>query len=42
VKWDGYRLSVLIEPTRIRILTRAGHDWMSYKRRDAIAETCAH
>ncbi|MBY3249857.1 non-homologous end-joining DNA ligase [Rhizobium laguerreae] len=27
VKWDGYRLSVHIEPTRIRILTRGGHDW---------------
>ncbi|AHF83711.1 ATP-dependent DNA ligase [Rhizobium leguminosarum bv. trifolii WSM1689] len=27
IKWDGYRLSVHIEPTRIRILTRGGHDW---------------
>ncbi|MBY3067481.1 ATP-dependent DNA ligase [Rhizobium laguerreae] len=27
IKWDGYRLSVHIEPRRIRILTRGGHDW---------------
>ncbi|MBY2996736.1 ATP-dependent DNA ligase [Rhizobium leguminosarum] len=27
IKWDGYRLSVHIEPTGIRILTRGGHDW---------------
>ncbi|TAX37056.1 non-homologous end-joining DNA ligase [Rhizobium leguminosarum] len=27
IKWDGYRLSVHIEPTGIRILTRSGHDW---------------
>ncbi|MBY5328504.1 non-homologous end-joining DNA ligase [Rhizobium leguminosarum] len=27
IKWDGYRLSVHVEPTRIRILTRGGHDW---------------
>ncbi|MGO7015649.1 non-homologous end-joining DNA ligase [Rhizobium leguminosarum] len=27
VKWDGYRLSVHVEPTAIRILTRGGHDW---------------
>ncbi|WP_017996637.1 non-homologous end-joining DNA ligase [Rhizobium leguminosarum] len=27
VKWDGYRLSVHVEPTGIRILTRGGHDW---------------
>jgi bifunctional non-homologous end joining protein LigD len=27
VKWDGYRLAVHIEPGRVRILTRGGHDW---------------
>ncbi|NKL65344.1 ATP-dependent DNA ligase [Rhizobium leguminosarum] len=27
IKWDGYRLFVHVEPTRIRILTRGGHDW---------------
>ncbi|TBB72074.1 non-homologous end-joining DNA ligase [Rhizobium ruizarguesonis] len=27
IKWDGYRLSVHIEPTGVRILTRGGHDW---------------
>ncbi|NTZ63905.1 ATP-dependent DNA ligase, partial [Agrobacterium tumefaciens] len=27
LKWDGYRLAVHIEPQRIRILTRGGHDW---------------
>jgi bifunctional non-homologous end joining protein LigD len=27
IKWDGYRLSVHVEPTGIRILTRGGHDW---------------
>ncbi|MGX9988813.1 non-homologous end-joining DNA ligase [Rhizobium sp. Z1P35] len=27
VKWDGYRLAVHIEPSRVRILTRGGHDW---------------
>ena len=27
IKWDGYRLSVHVEPKRIRILTRGGHDW---------------
>ncbi|MGZ2504531.1 bifunctional non-homologous end joining protein LigD [Rhizobium beringeri] len=27
IKWDGYRLSVHVEPTNIRILTRGGHDW---------------
>ncbi|ANL49511.1 ATP-dependent DNA ligase protein (plasmid) [Rhizobium phaseoli] len=27
VKWDGYRLAIHIEPKRIRILTRGGHDW---------------
>ncbi|NKJ96103.1 ATP-dependent DNA ligase [Rhizobium leguminosarum bv. viciae] len=27
IKWDGYRLSVHIEPRGIRILTRGGHDW---------------
>ena len=27
VKWDGYRVAVHIEPNRVRILTRNGHDW---------------
>ncbi|WP_457578703.1 non-homologous end-joining DNA ligase [Ensifer adhaerens] len=27
IKWDGYRLSIHIEPTGIRILTRNGHNW---------------
>ncbi|MBY5585334.1 non-homologous end-joining DNA ligase [Rhizobium leguminosarum] len=27
VKWDGYRLTVHIEPSGVRILTRGGHDW---------------
>ncbi|WP_313617994.1 ATP-dependent DNA ligase, partial [Agrobacterium sp.] len=27
IKWDGYRLAVHIEPQRIRVLTRNGHDW---------------
>ncbi|NKQ85185.1 non-homologous end-joining DNA ligase [Rhizobium ruizarguesonis] len=27
IKWDGYRLSVHVEPTGIRILTRGGYDW---------------
>ncbi|MDQ1199055.1 ATP-dependent DNA ligase [Rhizobium sp. SORGH_AS 787] len=27
LKWDGYRLAVHIEPKRVRILTRGGHDW---------------
>ena len=27
IKWDGYRLAVHIEPNRVRILTRNGHDW---------------
>ncbi|MBB4277009.1 non-homologous end-joining DNA ligase [Rhizobium mongolense] len=27
IKWDGYRLSVHIEPKGIRIITRGGHDW---------------
>jgi bifunctional non-homologous end joining protein LigD len=30
VKWDGYRLAVHIEPRRVRIITRGGHDWTSY------------
>ncbi|MDW9906043.1 ATP-dependent DNA ligase [Sinorhizobium meliloti] len=29
VKWDGYRLSVHIEPGRVRIITRGGYDWTS-------------
>lgn len=27
IKWDGYRLAVHIEPNRVRIITRGGHDW---------------
>ncbi|BCB17878.1 ATP-dependent DNA ligase [Bosea sp. ANAM02] len=27
VKWDGYRLAVHIERSRVRIITRGGHDW---------------
>lgn len=27
IKWDGYRLAIHIEPTRVRIITRGGHDW---------------
>ncbi|MGF6177697.1 non-homologous end-joining DNA ligase [Ensifer sp. 4252] len=27
IKWDGYRLAVHIEPSRVRILTRGGYDW---------------
>lgn len=27
IKWDGYRISVHIEPSGVRILTRNGHDW---------------
>ncbi len=27
LKWDGYRLAVHIEPKRVRIITRGGHDW---------------
>jgi bifunctional non-homologous end joining protein LigD len=29
VKWDGYRLAVHIERSRVRIVTRGGHDWTS-------------
>lgn len=29
VKWDGYRAALHIEPGRVRILTRGGHDWTS-------------
>lgn len=36
VKWDGYRLAVHIESSRIRLLTRGGHDWTH--RFPAIAE----
>lgn len=36
VKWDGYRLHVHIEGTRVRIITRGGHDWT--ERFPAIAE----
>jgi bifunctional non-homologous end joining protein LigD len=27
IKFDGYRLAIHIEPRRIRVLTRGGHDW---------------
>ncbi len=27
VKWDGYRISIHIQPGKVRILTRGGHDW---------------
>ncbi|WP_411906542.1 non-homologous end-joining DNA ligase [Rhizobium mayense] len=27
IKWDGYRLAIHVEPGRVRILTRGGHDW---------------
>ncbi len=27
VKWDGYRLAIHVEPGRVRVLTRGGHDW---------------
>ncbi|PKA41597.1 non-homologous end-joining DNA ligase [Rhizobium sullae] len=36
IKWDGYRLAVHIEPKRVRIMTRGGHDWTH--RFPAIAE----
>lgn len=27
VKWDGYRLSVLVAPGEVRAITRGGYDW---------------
>jgi bifunctional non-homologous end joining protein LigD len=27
IKWDGYRLAICVEPTKVQILTRGGHDW---------------
>ncbi len=27
VKWDGYRLAIHVESTRVRVITRGGHDW---------------
>jgi bifunctional non-homologous end joining protein LigD len=36
IKWDGYRLAIHIEPGRIRLITRGGHDWT--QRFPAIAE----
>jgi bifunctional non-homologous end joining protein LigD len=27
---DGYRLAVHVEPRRVRIITRGGHDWTFY------------
>lgn len=29
VKWDGYRLAVHVEPSRVRVITRGGYDWTS-------------
>jgi bifunctional non-homologous end joining protein LigD len=36
IKWDGYRVHIHIEPGRIRVLTRGGHDWT--RRFPAIAQ----
>nr|CAD6436556.1 ATP-dependent DNA ligase [Rhizobium sp. Q54] len=36
LKWDGYRLAIHVEPKRVRIITRGGHDWTH--RFPAIAE----
>jgi bifunctional non-homologous end joining protein LigD len=36
IKWDGYRLAIHVEPTKVRILTRGGHDWTT--RFSAIAQ----
>lgn len=27
IKWDGYRLAIHVEPHRVRVITRGGHDW---------------
>jgi bifunctional non-homologous end joining protein LigD len=27
IKWDGYRVAAHIEPQRVRVITRGGHDW---------------
>lgn len=27
IKWDGDRLTIHIEPTGVRVITRGGHDW---------------
>ncbi len=27
IKWDGYRVALHIEPQRVRVITRGGHDW---------------
>ncbi|MBY5431012.1 non-homologous end-joining DNA ligase [Rhizobium leguminosarum] len=27
IKWDGYRVHVHIEHSRVRVITRGGHDW---------------
>jgi bifunctional non-homologous end joining protein LigD len=27
VKYDGYRCQILLEPDRVRVITRNGHDW---------------
>jgi bifunctional non-homologous end joining protein LigD len=26
-KWDGYRMAVHVDPQRIHVITRGGHDW---------------
>ncbi|KAA0685983.1 ATP-dependent DNA ligase [Neorhizobium sp. P12A] len=39
IKWDGYRLAVHVEPGRVRIITRGGHDWTD--RFPTIAEEAA-
>ena len=38
IKWDGYRIALHIEPNRVRIITRGGHDWTH--RFPAIADAC--
>jgi bifunctional non-homologous end joining protein LigD len=27
IKWDGYRLAIHIDPSKVRVITRGGHDW---------------
>ena len=34
IKWDGYRLAIHVEPTRVRLLTRGGHEWTTRLRGD--------
>ncbi|MBB3980071.1 bifunctional non-homologous end joining protein LigD [Rhizobium azooxidifex] len=40
VKWDGYRLAVHIEPGRVSVITRGGHDWT--ERFPSIASAARH